>query len=371
MALPTALSSGPQELAFIQTTVPATAPYRAKQVLHFTEVKVNELEAVGDDAIHVVAYLGDATGTGGYSSLDGQRILRVAAGLDSGFALFPLLDPVIVGDTTGNGTISSLDATRILQEVVGIDQPTIPPLPGIIDFTFVADPLVNMPTDITGTPGSTVTVPVMIDNADLLESVVLKIGYDTNRLDVAAIGVRTGSLSSGGDLLVNVDDAVGTIYISLLTQPALTAGSGSLLEIDFQIRSDAVGGVTPIDLQSLSLNEGALVLTIEPVAGADATDGQITIVSQQGSESLMVTNDFAKSDVVNDEDEMYLHLFAANAGSNWGKVYASDGGWNDQSGDNDDFSIADDSRRRGLSLGKRMPLRYKDATALSRNASPA
>jgi hypothetical protein len=93
IALPSALSAGAQELAFIQATVRTTAPYRAKQVLHFTEVKVNELEAVGDDAIHVVAYLGDATGTGGYSSLDGQRILRVAATLDSGFALFLLLDP--------------------------------------------------------------------------------------------------------------------------------------------------------------------------------------------------------------------------------------------------------------------------------------
>jgi hypothetical protein len=52
-----------------------------------------------------------------------------------------------------------------------------------------------------------------------------------------------------------------------------------LLEIDFQIRSDAVAGTTAIDLRSLSLNEGQLVLTVDPVVGADATDGQITIQS--------------------------------------------------------------------------------------------
>ena len=285
IALPTALSAGAQDLAFIQATVPATASYRAKHVLHFTDVKINELPAVGDDAIHLVAYLGDATGTGTYSALDGQRILRVAAGLDSGFALFPLLDPVVIGDVTGNGVITSLDATRILQEVVGIDRPEIPLLPGIVVPTPIADPLVNMPTNITGTPGTTVTVPVMIDNADLLESVVVKIAYDTNLFEVAENGIRTGSLTTGGSLLVNVDDGAGTIQVSLLTSARLAAGAGSLLEIDFHIRDSAVSGATTIDMQSLSLNEGQLVLTVDPVVGADATDGRITIVSSAASTS--------------------------------------------------------------------------------------
>jgi hypothetical protein len=278
------LSTEAKELVKLIARVPDDTPYRAAQILDITNVVVNVvnegvISTIADDGLHVAAYLGDASGTGTYGALDGQRILRVAATLDSGFANFLKIDPVIVGDTTGNGAISSLDATRILQEVVGIDQPTIPPLPGIVIPPPVADPLVNLPTDITGTPGSTVTVPVVIDNADLLESVVLKIGYDTNLLDVAANGIRTGSLTSGGNLLVNVNDTAGTIYVSLLTQPALTAGAGSLLEIDFQIRADATSGATAIDLQSLSLNEGQLVLTVEPSVGPDATDGQITIES--------------------------------------------------------------------------------------------
>lgn len=87
------------------------------------------LSAITDDAIHVVAYLGDTTGNSAHSSLDAQRILRVAAGLHSGFTAYPLIDPVIVGDTTWNGSLSSLDATRILQEVAGLDRPEIPPIP--------------------------------------------------------------------------------------------------------------------------------------------------------------------------------------------------------------------------------------------------
>jgi hypothetical protein len=85
--------------------------------------------AVADDALHLAAYPGDTTGNRNYSALDGQRVLRVAAGLDSGFAAYLLVDPVVVADITGNGAISSLDATRILQEVVGLDRPEIPPLP--------------------------------------------------------------------------------------------------------------------------------------------------------------------------------------------------------------------------------------------------
>ena len=64
-----------------------------------------------------------------YSALDAQRVLRIAVGLDSGLAAYPLIDPVLIADTTWNGSISSLDATRILQEVVGLDRFEIPPIP--------------------------------------------------------------------------------------------------------------------------------------------------------------------------------------------------------------------------------------------------
>ena len=63
------------------------------------------------------AFFGEATGNGGYSALDGFRILRVVVGLDSGYAAYPFVDPVLLTDITGNGIISSLDGTRILQEV--------------------------------------------------------------------------------------------------------------------------------------------------------------------------------------------------------------------------------------------------------------
>jgi hypothetical protein len=118
----------------LTAAVPAGAPYRASEILHIPNVTINSgaIAAIGDDALHVAAYFGDTTGNGTYSALDAQRVLRVAAALDSGFAPYILIDPVVIGDITGNGAISSLDATRILQSVVGIPTPQIPPLPTIV-----------------------------------------------------------------------------------------------------------------------------------------------------------------------------------------------------------------------------------------------
>jgi hypothetical protein len=298
IALPTPLNSGPQDLVIIQATVPATAPYRAKQILHFTQAIVNELPALSDDAIELVAYIGDTTGTGTYSSLDAQRILRFAAGLDSGFILFPLLDPVLLADTTANGSISSLDATRMLQEIVGLDRPEIPSLPGIIIPTPVADPLVSMPADRTGTAGSIVTVPVNIDDANLLESVDLRIAYDSSVLEVNAGGIRLGALTEGANLFTNVDQQTGTIYVSLFTPQALRKGPGVLLEIDFQIRKDAPGGETLVDIQKLHLNEGALVLTIDPATGRDEIDGRITVMPKVVPATQRTANDLPHTSVV-------------------------------------------------------------------------
>ncbi|MBI3464201.1 MAG: hypothetical protein HY000_14265 [Planctomycetes bacterium] len=86
-----------------------------------------------DDAVHVVGYLGDATGNKAYSGLDAQRVQRVVVNLDSGFvpsaAVDPSLhyarmDPVVIADVTGNGALSGLDATRIQQELAQLTQVT-------------------------------------------------------------------------------------------------------------------------------------------------------------------------------------------------------------------------------------------------------
>jgi hypothetical protein len=200
---PDSPGAGARDLLTLTAAVPSTASYRAKQILDLTDVSSNEgtLAVVGDDAVQLVAYFGDTTGNGSYSALDGQRVLRHAVGLDSGFAAYPLADPVLVADITANGAVSSLDATRILQEVVGIDRPEIPPLAGITITASGPDPYVHIPTDLSGTPGSVITVPVLIDDAVGLESADLRLVYDPALLEFVA--VRAGSASKGATVITN------------------------------------------------------------------------------------------------------------------------------------------------------------------------
>jgi hypothetical protein len=129
--LPTPLIAGPVEVLRLIGSGPSDATYKATNLITFINASLNNdaILTVADDALHVVAYIGDTTGNGSYSSLDAQRVLRVVAGLDSGFAAYPLVDPVIIGDVTGNGSLSSLDATRILQKAAGLDRPEFPPIP--------------------------------------------------------------------------------------------------------------------------------------------------------------------------------------------------------------------------------------------------
>jgi hypothetical protein len=201
----------------------------------------------------------------------------VVVGLDTGFQPFPKTDPVVLADITGNGGLSSQDATLILREVVLIDVPEIPPLPGLVVPPVDADPLVHMPVQGAAAPGGTAIVPVMIDEAHLLESVELTIAYDTSKLDVVAGGVRKGSLTQNATLLTNVESAAGMIRIAMVLPRPLGPGSGSLVEIEYRVKETALPGPALLDMRHITLNEGSLVLTVVPQVGEDATDGRITI----------------------------------------------------------------------------------------------
>jgi hypothetical protein len=280
----TPLGAGAVELLRLTAQVPASAPYRATQLLALTDLRVNEgaLPARADAALQVAAYLGDATGTGTYSALDGQRTLRVAVGLDTGLAAFLKVDPVLIADVTRNGVISSLDATVILQEAVGLDRPELPPLPGILMPPIVADPRVNLSPIITGSPGDTLTVPVQIDEAGGAEAVDLQLSWDPAVLQVLA--VRPGVGGRGATLISNSLEsaaATGRLAVGLALDAPLGPGGRSLLEIDFRIRPTASLGATLLDLRQVRLNEGSLLLTPTPVPGPDPTDGWLIVAEPE------------------------------------------------------------------------------------------
>jgi sugar lactone lactonase YvrE len=293
---PTPLAAGPIDFVTLAAAVPDDAPYAFKEILNLTGVRVNNgaIAALDDDGLHVVGYLGDVTGNAVYTSADATRALRVALGLDGGFPAYQLADPVVIADVTGNGAITSTDATRILQAALGIPQTSIPPLPGIVPMipTTGPDPLLNIPNTFRARPGEAVTVPVNLDLSEGLQTADIALSYDPRRLEVRGVeDVRRGSLTGDFEVFgVNLDARAGTIRVALgRTAGAVTGrGSGSVLEITFRVKPNALPGRAIINLrQSVNqtrtlLNDGGLELNPSPSNEAgDALDGVIRIMGRE------------------------------------------------------------------------------------------
>ena len=302
------MPTGPVEFIRLIADVPDNASYAAKQVLNLDNVQINNGAIVSrdDDGLHLVAYLGDASGNGGLSSHDAALALRDVVGLDSGLRAFPLADPAIAIDTNGNGRVDSTDATRILQKAVGLSRPEIPDRPPgiVIPATLGPDPLLSIPKTLRGRPGDTITVPVNLDRSEELASLDLALSYDARRLEIVSVDdVQRGRLTADFDLMiVNLDAAAGTVRVGLSRSlgPIEDRGPGSVLLLTFQIKPDAPPGQAIINLRrdlaptQTQLNEGWLVLGPAPSNRAgDILDGVITVrgLPLREVHRVIITND--------------------------------------------------------------------------------
>ncbi len=139
------LASGAADIIELVATVPSGATYGKTQIIRLQNLEVNAgaLQARADDAVHVVAYPGDANGNRRYDAEDARLIARVGVGLDTGFVLadpsgtvnnsaariFPVSDPLIIGDVSGQDGLSPLDASDVLRRVAGLPTLNIPAIP--------------------------------------------------------------------------------------------------------------------------------------------------------------------------------------------------------------------------------------------------
>jgi Putative Ig domain/GxGYxYP putative glycoside hydrolase C-terminal domain len=139
-ALPTGVQT---PIGYLVASVPAGTssspmPYRAKDLLHLTNVALNggTIPVATSDGLHLVAYVGDADGSGSYTSNDAVLLTRVALQADTGFAAYPLVDPVIVADTDGAGFLPADAALQVNEASVGFPTANlpIPPIPGGVVF---------------------------------------------------------------------------------------------------------------------------------------------------------------------------------------------------------------------------------------------
>src|SRR5205807_2431786 len=111
-----------------------------------------------------------AHGDGLYNADDAVRITRALVQTDTGFAAYPLVDPVIVADPDGSGFVPADAALQANEAGVGFPAPnlTSPPIPAGVHFRAIAnnvDPTLSIPADLQPGPDGTLTVPVNIDDA--------------------------------------------------------------------------------------------------------------------------------------------------------------------------------------------------------------
>jgi probable HAF family extracellular repeat protein/VCBS repeat-containing protein len=265
----TALPAGARDLVILQALVPSTATYRTGEQLQLENVQLNEgaIAVRADQAVHKVAYLGDATGNRTLSALDAALIARVAVGLDGGFDAYPLTDPVIVADGSGNGAIGSLDASFVLAKSVGLPQPEIPDLPVTLPPSASGpDPTLSLPATTSVAPGGFIDVPISITPADGVEAFNLQFGFDASRFDVQAVDVSAGTVLTSAPSSWNLAAAPanGVLTIGGYSTTPLASGSGAFLVIRLHAKSLAAPGSSPLSISG-DLNEGNLMLT--PVNG--------------------------------------------------------------------------------------------------------
>ncbi len=277
---PTALPIGNVVLGGLVAYVPATAPYRSKQLLQISSV-VNggAIATINDNSLEAVAFLGNTSGTGSYSSLDSGLLLNVSSGADAGFASFPALDPAIVGDLNGNGAVDSGDAVQLnARNTSGSNPAFVPPYPGAPTNTQAGpDPTLSIPSVLTVNAGGTVLVPVNIDDAKPAGSMGMKVAtlalrYDPSQFTVTPQDVQLGSVPAAGNgwqLQTVVDSSTGEIGITLASQsPINSSTGGSLVIIVLQEKSTATPGSTPVELvASVTPNGQVFTTSVDDVQG--------------------------------------------------------------------------------------------------------
>jgi uncharacterized delta-60 repeat protein len=258
--------AGPLTLGSFTAQVPDDAPYGGKHMLDITDLRVFdnsptpiELPAIGDDAIHVAAFFGDANGDGTYNSPDATLVRRIIGQANTGLAAYQLADPELIADISLNGFIQSNDTTNIRRVIGQMAVPNIPLLPeGLVrPAPSGADPLVYIPRDLAGTPGGTVTVPVRLQVTEragiTLSGFEVVIEYDPSYLTVT--GSQLGTLLSGTDVSGSLTSpAPGRLVYTASAfrgSGLLPWGTaGDLFTVTFAIAEHAPAGASVLNLRS-------------------------------------------------------------------------------------------------------------------------
>jgi hypothetical protein len=175
--------------------------------------------------------LGDVNNDGVIRSNDAIIALQIAAGLRE-----PNDYEKIAADVNGDGKIRSNDAIKILQMAVGLGAPEVN------SSSNIKKPITLALSDLHGTAGDTVILPLNIDNTNTLAGGDICIAYNNSILQASEVS------SSSNALMVSKITDPGVIRIAF-------AGSGklnrsTLANVKFKVLSD---GISLLKLKDIDL----------------------------------------------------------------------------------------------------------------------
>jgi hypothetical protein len=137
----------------------------------------------------------------------------------------------------------------------------------------------SIPDNFAASPGTTIIVPININNASGLESLDFDLSYNTAFLDLTNVTLGSLTPSSSFTITPNINDANGTAKVSLFGTTAIPSGSGSIAQLTFTVAANATNGLNiPLDLVTASINEGIIPSTLD--------DGSLNVIPP----TLQVTN---------------------------------------------------------------------------------
>lgn len=288
------MSSGQADIVDIIATVPEDATYGAAQAIRITSIEVNagDLDAATDDAIHVVAFPGDANRNRRYDAEDARLIARVGVDLDTGFVfnnptatsastrLYPAIDPILIGDVTGVDGISPLDSSDILRQVVGLSTPNIPALP-----------------DAQAPTGISLSTTTINDAISIGTTVATLSTSDPDTGDTHTYSLVTGtgdgdnsSFTISGNSLVSAETFDASSQSTLTIRVQSTDSTGRSIQRVFTLTVEHTNvAPTAIALSNASIAEDAATqTTIGTLSTTDADSGDThtyEVVSVDGNTS--------------------------------------------------------------------------------------
>ena len=229
MAGTTGLSEGSGALVEIALTVNADAEVGTETVLSFGEVRIYDEQGMvipvnleeGVVKITRPGIKGDVNDDGEVRSNDAMMALRIAAGL-----MIPTEYQQWAADMNDDGEVKANDAISILRKAAGLAAPgrgMIANAGGRITVTL---------SEAHGVAGERVTVPIEVDNVDMLASGEICIAYDSAVLRAVHV------LSAPDVLLASNTTERGMLRIAFASANRLN--SQTVAEIQFDVLADAV-----------------------------------------------------------------------------------------------------------------------------------